>query len=299
MYTAFFGLKEKPFSLTPDPAYLYLSKNHARGQTMLEYGLMSHAGFTVITGDIGAGKTTLVYHMLQQMDEDHVIGVINNTHSAFGDLMSWVLDAFEIPNNFPDNAARLRAFTEFVMEQYSNGKQVMLIIDEAQNLSTEILEELRLISNINIAGDVFLQMMLIGQPELIEKLNQPELTQFAQRIGVEFNLRPMDFEDTQAYIRHRVTTAGCDHELFTESAMGVIFCYAEGVPRRINTLCDMSLVYAFADEQPIVDAPLVLEMIDDRSTTAVIRRTKSITQEVGRVKQWLATEYKLELTNDV
>ena len=299
MYTEFFGLKEKPFSLTPDPAYLYLSKNHARAQTMLEYGLMSHAGFTVITGDIGAGKTTLVYHMLQQMDDDHVIGVINNTHAAFGDLMSWVLDAFEIPNPHTENAQRLRAFTEFVMDQYSDGKHVMLIIDEAQNLSTEILEELRLISNINIAGDVFLQMMLIGQPELIEKLNQPELTQFAQRIGVEFNLRPMDFEDTKSYIRHRITTAGGESSLFTESAMGVIFCYAEGVPRRINTLCDMSLVYAFADEQPQVDAPLVLDMIEDRSTTAVIRRSKSITQEVDRVKQWLATEYQLELTSDV
>ncbi|MFN3880743.1 MAG: ExeA family protein [Nitrincola lacisaponensis] len=299
MYKEFFGLQEKPFSLTPDPAYLYLSKNHSRAQTMLEYGLMSHAGFTVITGDIGAGKTTLVHHMLGQMDEDHLIGVINNTHAAFGDLMSWVLSAFDIPNGHQDNAQRLRAFTDFVMDKYSDGKHIILIIDEAQNLTTEILEELRLISNINIAGEVYLQMMLIGQPELIEKLNQPELTQFAQRIGVEFNLRPMDFEDTKAYIRHRVACAGGERELFTDSAMGVIFCYAEGIPRRINTLCDMSLVYAFADEQPLVDANLVLDMIEDRSTTAVIRRSKSITEEVGRVKQWLAQEFNLQLTQDV
>ncbi|WP_417585080.1 ExeA family protein [Nitrincola sp.] len=296
MYREFFGLKEKPFSLTPDPAYLYLSKNHTRAQTMLEYGLMSHAGFTVITGDIGAGKTTLVHHLIGKMDEDTVVGVISNTHAAFGDLMSWVLDAFEIKGDFKDNAQRLRAFTDYVVDQYSDGKHIILIIDEAQNLSTEILEELRLISNINVAGEIYLQMMLIGQPELIEKLNQPELTQFAQRIGVEFNLRPMDFDDTKAYIQHRIQCAGGEKALFTESAMGVIFCYAEGVPRRINTLCDMSLVYAFADEHPIVDANLVMDMIEDRSTTAVIRRSKSITEEVGRVKQWLANEYNLELS---
>jgi general secretion pathway protein A len=299
MYTEFFGLKEKPFSLTPDPAYLYLSKNHKRAQTMLEYGLMSHAGFTVITGDIGAGKTTLVHHMLGKLDDDAIVGVISNTHAAFGDLMSWVLDAFEIKGEFKDNAQRLRAFTDFVVDQYSDGKHIILIIDEAQNLSTEILEELRLISNINVAGEIYLQMMLIGQPELIEKLNQPELTQFAQRIGVEFNLRPMDFEDTKAYIQHRIQCAGCDEILFTQSAMGVIFCYAEGVPRRINTLCDMSLVYAFADEHLVVDAGLVMDMIEDRSTTAVIRRSKSITEEVGRVKQWLSEEFDLELTQDV
>ncbi|KGK42897.1 general secretion pathway protein [Nitrincola sp. A-D6] len=295
MYREFFGLKEKPFSLTPDPAYLYLSKNHTRAQTMLEYGLMSHAGFTVITGDIGAGKTTLVHHLIGKMDEDTVVGVISNTHAAFGDLMSWVLDAFEIKGEFKDNAQRLRAFTDYVIDQYSDGKHIILIIDEAQNLTTEILEELRLISNINVAGEIYLQMMLIGQPELIEKLNQPELTQFAQRIGVEFNLRPMDFEDTKAYIQHRIQCAGGDIALFTESAMGVIFCYAEGVPRRINTLCDMSLVYAFADEQPVVDADLVMDMIEDRSTTAVIRQSRSITDEVNRVRQWLQQEHHLDL----
>lgn len=295
MYTAFFGLKEKPFNLTPDPAYLYLSKNHARAQTMLEYGLMSHAGFTVVTGDIGAGKTTLVHHMLQKLNDETVVGVINNTHAAFGDLMTWVLDAFEMKDTFSDNAQRLRAFTDYVMNCYSDGKRVLLIIDEAQNLTTEILEELRLISNINIAGEVYLQLMLIGQPELIEKLNQPELTQFAQRIGVEFNLRPMDFEDTKSYIEHRLKCAGAEENLFTESSMGVIFCYAEGVPRRINTLCDMSLVYAFADDQKKINANLVMEMIDDRATTAVIRQSRSITEEVNRVRDWLKQVHQLNL----
>lgn len=299
MYKAFFGLKEKPFSLAPDPSYLYMSKNHLRARTMLEYGLMSQAGFTVITGDIGAGKTTLVYHLINQMDNDIIVGVINNTHASFGDLMGWVLDAFDLKSDATENPQRLRTFTDFVLDRFSEGKRVLLIIDEAQNLSAETLEELRLISNINIASDIYLQLMLIGQPELIDKLNRPDLTQFAQRIGVEFNLKPMDFEDTKAYIAHRLERAGADHEIFTESAIGVIFCYSEGIPRRVNTLCDMALVYAYADETPEVDAKTVIEMIEDRKTTAVIKSSKSIAEEVKKVKYWLEQQYQISLLNDV
>jgi len=287
MYREFFNLKEKPFSLNPDPEFLYLSKNHIRAQTMLEYGFHSQAGFTVITGDIGAGKTTLVNYLLAKEGEDVVIGVINNTHSSFGNLMSWILDAFDLDEPSPESAKKLRKFTEFVMEQYSDGKRVLLVIDEAQNLSEEILEELRLISNINITNDVFLQLILIGQPELIEKLNDPKLTQFAQRIGVDFNLRPMDYVDTGKYIFHRLKVAGSHKSIFTSDAVAAVFCFSEGVPRRINTLCDMALVYAYADESKTINAKLILGVIKDRNLSAVIRPTALQSKEVRDVAHWL------------
>lgn len=287
MYKEFFKLKEKPFSLNPDPAFLYLSKNHIRAQTMLEYGFHSQAGFTVITGDIGAGKTTLVNYLLSQEGDEVVIGVINNTHTSFGNLMTWVLDAFDLDEPSPENAKKLRKFSEFVMDQYAEGKRVLLVIDEAQNLSEETLEELRLISNINITTDIFLQLILVGQPELIEKLNDPKLTQFAQRIGVDFNLRPMDYVDTGKYILHRLKTAGSSKSIFTTDAIAAIFCFSEGVPRRINTLCDMALVYAFADERKSINANLVIDLVKDRSTSAVIRPTATQAKEVQEVANWL------------
>ncbi len=287
MYKEFFKLKEKPFSLNPDPAFLYLSKNHIRAQTMLEYGFHSQAGFTVITGDIGAGKTTLVNYLLSQEGDEVVIGVINNTHSSFGNLMTWVLDAFDLEEPSPENAKKLRKFSEFVMDQYADGKRVLLVIDEAQNLSEETLEELRLISNINITTDIFLQLILVGQPELIEKLNDPKLTQFAQRIGVDFNLRPMDYVDTGKYILYRLKTAGSSKSIFTTDAIAAIFCFSEGVPRRINTLCDMALVYAFADERKSINANLIIDLVKDRSTSAVIRPTATQAKEVKEVAKWL------------
>ena len=287
MYKEFFNLTEKPFSLNPDPTFLYLSKNHIRAQTMLEYGFHSQAGFTVITGDIGAGKTTLVNYLLEQEGEEVVIGVINNTHASFGNLMTWVLDAFDLEEPSPENAKKLRKFSEFVMDQYADGKRVLLVIDEAQNLSEETLEELRLISNINISTDVFLQLILVGQPELIEKLNDPRLTQFAQRIGVDFNLRAMDYVDTGKYILHRLKTAGSSKSIFTTDAIAAIFCFSEGVPRRINTLCDMALVYAFADERKSINANLIIDVIKDRNTSAVIRPTATQAKEVKEVANWL------------
>ena len=254
---------------------------------MLEYGFHSQAGFTVITGDIGAGKTTLVNYLLEQEGEEVVIGVINNTHASFGNLMTWVLDAFDLEEPSPENAKKLRKFSEFVMDQYADGKRVLLVIDEAQNLSEETLEELRLISNINISTDVFLQLILVGQPELIEKLNDPRLTQFAQRIGVDFNLRAMDYVDTGKYILHRLKTAGSSKSIFTTDAIAAIFCFSEGVPRRINTLCDMALVYAFADERKSINANLIIDIVKDRNTSAVIRPTATQAKEVKEVANWL------------
>lgn len=295
MYTEHFGLTNKPFNLVPDPTFLYLSPNHKKALTMLEYGLMSHAGFTVVTGEIGAGKTTLIRALLSKIEDDCVIGLINNTHESFGELMTWVLDSLEIDSTATDNAGRYRDYINFVVEQHAQGKRVVLIVDEAQNLSIQALEELRLLSNVNIDSDIFLQLVLTGQPELIDKLNLPELKQFAQRIGVEFHLKALSYPETQNYIEYRLQIAGAKNKIFTNEACAVIYCYSEGIPRRINNLCDFAMVYAFAEDKQEIDVPILLEMMRDKKSTRIVQSTFSDNADVKRVRGWLLEQHNIQL----
>lgn len=295
MYTEHFGLNFKPFNLVPDPKFLYLSPVHKKALTMLEYGLMSQAGFTVVTGEIGAGKTTLVRSLLNKLDDEYLIGLINNTSESFGQLMEWVLDALEIPSSATDNAGRYRDYVDFVIEQHAKGKKIVLIVDEAQNLSVKALEELRLLSNVNIDADIFMQLVLTGQPELSDKLNLPELEQFAQRIGVEYHLRALSYPETQKYIEHRMEVAGANHKIFTNEACAAIFCYSEGVPRRINNLCDFALVYAFADDSKEVNVNTVIDMIKDKRSSTIIKMKESQNPDVKRVRSWLLELYNIHL----
>ena len=295
MYTEFFGLSDKPFNQVPDPDFLYLSPNHKKALTMLEYGIASHAGFTVITGAIGAGKTTLIRALLNKIDDNCLIGLINNTHESFGSLLEWVLDALDVKSNSVDNAGRYRDYVNFVIERYAEGRRVVLIIDEAQNLTVKALEELRLLSNINIDDDIFLQLILTGQPELIEKLNKPELEQFAQRIGVEFHLKALDYRQTEKYIMHRLTKAGALDSIFTHEACAAIFCYSEGVPRRINNLCDFALVYAFADNTKVIKIETVLKMMIDKKVSRIIKPSDKSNPQVESVKSLLKNKYNITL----
>lgn len=295
MYTEHFGLNFKPFNLVPDPKFLYLSPVHKKALTMLEYGLMSQAGFTVVTGEIGAGKTTLIRSLLKKLDDEYLIGLINNTSESFGELMEWVLDALEIPSSATDNAGRYRDYVDFVIEQHAKGKKIVLIVDEAQNLSVKALEELRLLSNVNIDADIFMQLVLTGQPELSDKLNLPELEQFAQRIGVEYHLKALSYPETQKYIEHRMEIAGADHKIFTNEACAAIFCYSEGVPRRINNLCDFALVYAFADDSKDVNVNTVIDMIKDKRSSTIIKTKDSNNPDVKRVRSWLLELYNVHL----
>ncbi|BDZ74632.1 MULTISPECIES: ExeA family protein [Methylophaga] len=295
MYTEHFGLNFKPFNLVPDPKFLYLSPVHKKALTMLEYGLMSQAGFTVVTGEIGAGKTTLIRSLLKKLDDEYLIGLINNTSESFGELMEWVLDALEIPSSATDNAGRYRDYVDFVVEQHAKGKKIVLIVDEAQNLSVKALEELRLLSNVNIDADIFMQLVLTGQPELSDKLNLPELEQFAQRIGVEYHLKALSYPETQKYIEHRMEIAGADHKIFTNEACAAIFCYSEGVPRRINNLCDFALVYAFADDSKEVNVNTVIDMIKDKRSSTIIKTKDSQNPDVKRVRSWLLELYNVHL----
>lgn len=208
MYEAFFGFKEKPFSLLPDPSFLYLGKRHSMALTMLQYGLMNQAGFTVIAGEIGCGKTTLIRHLLNNIDQDVTVGLISNTQREIGELLQWVLFAFNLEYRDKAKVELYETFVNFIIAEYSKNRRTVLIIDEAQNMASQTLEELRMLSNINADKHQVLQLILVGQPELRETLRRPELVQFAQRIAVDYYLNHLDLEETREYIYHRIKVAG-------------------------------------------------------------------------------------------
>lgn len=270
MYESFYGLKEKPFTLLPDPEYLYLSPKHQRALTLLEYGMMNQAGFSVICGDTGAGKTTLIRRLLSELEDNTTVGLITNTHESFGELLSWVLMAFGLDGEGKSKAQMHQMFIAFLIEQYAQNKHSVLIVDEAQNMKADTLEELRMLSNINSDKDQVLQVILAGQPALRETLRQPELMQFAQRIAVDYYLEALSEEETKAYIRHRLHIAGSDNEIFTDDACKAIYKYSGGTPRLINLLSDTSLVYGFAEQSQLIDAQLVHDVVREQHSNSII-----------------------------
>ncbi len=269
MYESFYGLAEKPFALTPDPSFLYLSKRHQNGLTMLQYGLTLTGSITVITGEVGSGKTTLVRHILKSLDPQFTVGYLTNTHPNIKDLLKWILMAFGLNYRDKDEVELYESLITFIIEQYADNKRTLLIIDEAQNMSTETLEELRMLSNLNAGKDHVLQLVLIGQPELADTLRKPELRQFAQRISVDYHLTPLTPTEATDYIQHRVATAGGAPGLFTDQACQAIHHYAHGIPRLINTLCEMALVYGYADDQKIITPEVVHEVVKYRQKGAI------------------------------
>jgi len=279
MYDSFYGLKDRPFSMLPDPGFLYLSKKHQMALTMLEYALYNNAGFCIISGEIGAGKTTLLRKLLESM-EDHIsVGMITNTHSSFGELLDWVLSAYNIHQPGMNKVEMHQIFLEYLLQQYSKKKTVVLIVDEAQNMSVDTLEELRMLSNINTGKDQLLQVILAGQPELKDTLRLPELKQFAQRIAVDYHLGALSIEETFGYIRHRLKTAGATKDIFSPLACEHIHQYSGGVPRLINLLCDTSLVYGFADQAEVIDENLVDEMVRERMSDSLVPIVRPVAPE--------------------
>ena len=271
MYESFYGFREKPFSLLPDCGFLYLSGKHRMALTLLEYGLMNQAGFTVISGDIGTGKTTLIRQLLNSIDPAIKVGLISNTHQAFGDLMKWIALAFDLPYQGRNKVELYRDFMDFIIQEYARGRRTLLIIDEAQNMSAETLEELRMLSNVNADKDQVLQVMLIGQRELRGMLQRPDLVQFAQRIGVDYHLEPLNEKETSDYIRHRCKTAGGTLQLFSDQACQQVYHFTGGVPRLINLLCDTALVYGYAEQREKVDAALIKDVAQDKQKGGLFR----------------------------
>ena len=270
MYEVFYGLKEKPFSLLPDPSYLYLSEKHQMALTLLEYSLVNQAGFCVISGVTGAGKTTLIRYLLNQFGDNVAVGLITNTHQSFSDLLRWILMAFNLDYSSDSKPRLYQTFVNFLIERYAKNRNTVLIVDEAQNMSVETLEELRMLSNINADKDQVLQVILVGQPGLRDKLNRPDLEQFAQRIAVDYHIEPLNAEETRNYIRHRLTIAGGDPELFERDAAQLVYHYSNGTPRLINLLCESALVYGYAEGLPRISAQLVDEVARERRSHGLL-----------------------------
>lgn len=296
MYKQHFGLQDKPFNLIPDPDYLYLSSKHKIGLSLLEYGLMeTAAGLTVITGEVGAGKTTLIRKLMRRIDYNELtVGVINNTSSFHDHLMSWVSSAYSLPHEGKDTITLFREFQQFLITQYSQGKRTVLIVDEAQNLDGGALEELRMLTNINADRDQLLQIVLVGQPELLDLLSRPELAQIAQRVSVEYHLEPLGFEDVVHYIEHRLEVAGGAPDIFNEAAVKAIYYFSGGVPRLVNTLCDYALVHTYASGKKHVDFDVAVDVKKGRKIGGINRFVKD-EEQVESIRQEVLKEQGVDL----
>lgn len=265
MYENFFGLNEKPFQILSDPSYLFMSKAHETAFTHLEYGILENKGFVVITGEIGSGKTTLINYLLEKVEENIQTALINNTLIKPGKLLKMLCQDFEIDINGLDDADLLTAFYQFLVEQYTARRRVVLIIDEAQNLSIDALEEVRMLSNFELDKQHLFQVILVGQPELRSKLQQKALEQLAQRISVHYHINGLRPEEVESYIKHRLQIAGAkNHDIFLKEAIEAIYTHSRGIPRLINILCDTALVYGFADSLKQIDREIIESVIRER-----------------------------------
>src|SRR5690625_1602323 len=262
VYAAFSGLTERPFTTLPDPQFLYWSEAHQLPYAILHYGIMTRAPITVITGEIGAGKTTLLRRLLAEIPENLTVGLVSNMQEGRGELLHWVMMALgqEFDADEP-YVVLFKRFQEFLVRAYAEGRRVVLVVDEAQNLGSAALEELRMYTNINADKDELLQLVLVGQPQLRELLSHPDLVQFTQRISADFHLEPLSETETANYIQRRLEIAGATRQIFTDEACARICQVTGGVPRLVNILCDICLVYGFAEDRQEIDVDVLDEIL--------------------------------------
>lgn len=264
MYKSFFNLKSKPFDLLPNPYFLFLSKSHKRALTYLDYAMQERAGFILLTGEIGSGKTTLIRSLINRHNDNMVLARVFNTRVSSEQLISMINDDFEIAAKGGEKTTLLRNLNEFLIEQYARGNKPVLIIDEAQNLTPEILEDVRMLSNLETDNATLLQIILVGQPELLRTLALPGLRQLRQRICFSCHIQPLKQEEVGEYILHRLEIAGNrEAVLFSSFAIDTIWRYSKGIPRLINIICDFLMLSAFADETKQIDDEMVRDIIGD------------------------------------
>ena len=258
MYREFFGLKEKPFNVTSDPNFLFFSRVHKEAFSHILYGIKERKGFLEITGEVGAGKTTLCRAILNQFDNNTKSAFIFNSNLPDLQLLQCILEDFGIVVAQKNKASMLRQLNNFLLEELTKGNNVILVIDEAQNLKPSTLEEIRMLSNLETDTEKLFQIILVGQPELKEKINSPRLKQLKQRIAIRFHISALQKDEVEKYIYHRLTVAGSDGGiLFTGDAMELIFKFSGGIPRTINMLCDKSLLAAYVQGVKIISSTIV------------------------------------------
>jgi type II secretory pathway predicted ATPase ExeA len=256
--------------MSPDPESLYWTPAHRRAFTMLEYAIMTSAPITLITGEVGSGKTTLLHHLLRTIDEGVRVGLISNPHGSRAELLRWVLLSLGEPAEPEETYVDLFSrFQDILIAEYAKGRRVVLIFDEAQNLGRKALEEIRMFTNINSGKDMLLQLILFGQPELRDTVHRPEMRQFAQRVASSFHLGTMDRKTVRAYVDHRLKLVGMKRRIFDEAAIDLVHATTGGIPRLVNQLCDLSMVYAFSCGRKGVNETHVRQVLDDGTFFAV------------------------------
>ncbi|WP_372760384.1 ExeA family protein [Pseudoalteromonas sp.] len=286
MYLSYFGLREKPFSISPNPHYLFLSERHKEALAHLTYGLGEDGGFVLLTGEVGTGKTTITRSMLEQLPENTQLAMIHNPALSELELLASICDELSI--NYDTRHASLKSLTDIIKKHLEAnnkaGGHTILIIDEAQLLAPDVLEQLRLLTNIETDHKKLLQIVLVGQPELQELLKRNELRQLAQRITARYHLLPLTQGQTVAYIKHRLHVAGCDQALFSLDAMQAVHQVTGGVPRLMNLVCERALVGAFAKQQHIIDSNIIKKSASESLPADFVAVTDTPTKHTPR---WL------------
>ena len=284
MYHSYYGFKEPPFNLTPNSKFFFSSAKHNEALSTLVYAIKERKGFVVITGDIGSGKTTVCRTLLNQLDPKTKTALITHTHMSGKDLLIAILEDLEVDYT-PGSKVKLHVqLNNFLIEQLRRDNNVVLIIDEAQNLSPSVLEEVRMLSNLETETEKLVQIIFLGQPELKKKLAMPSLEQLRQRIAVYFHLSPLDREDARAYILHRLHIAsGSDQKFFTDEAIERVYKFSKGVPRVINQICDSALLTGYIAEVKLIDEEIIEEVIGESPMTQLVDR-KSKKDELEQLK---------------
>lgn len=299
MYEAFYGLNSKPFQLNPDPGFYFGSKQHRRAKAYLEYGVSRNEGFIVITGEIGAGKTTVLRSLIDSLQGTPVItGHLVTTQLGAEDTLRMVGAAFGFRVKDVPKSELLITLEAFLISQTSKGKRCLLIVDEAQNLSPKAVEELRMLSNFQFGNQALLQSFLIGQPEFREILQRPEMEQFRQRVAATCHIGPLDRDETEQYVRHRLKCAGAtDRPSFGEGLFDVLHRASGGIPRRINTLCDRLLLLGFLSDRSALTAADMEEVVREMAQESEVpRRTPAAALQASGEAVALASELAVDAT---
>jgi general secretion pathway protein A len=302
MYLEYFALKDFPFRLTPDTDFLYMSEGHSRAKAYMDYTVWNRDGFVVITGEIGCGKTTLIQKLLSELDENVIVAKIFQTQLDEVEFLQAVLVEFGMN---PFNAKKVELIdmmNSFLIDQFNQGKQLVLVVDDAHNLNPKVLEEIRMLSGLETRREKVLHVVLVGQPQLNEMLEAPELEQLLQRVRLRYHIRSLSEADTQSYILHRLNVAGLPEmrELFDPSTFSLVFKYSGGLPRLINTLCDTALVCAYADNLPLVTETVLNGAIEELNWLPYAKRVnqqRSRHQPVGNDYQQVLRDHARALTS--
>lgn len=275
MYTKFYGLKEKPFEITPDPKFLYLSESHKEALAHLTYAVRERKGFTVVTGEVGTGKTTLVQTLLSRLDGTTKTAYLFNPLMGSTDFLHYICQDLGLKGQKKSKGQYLSQLQKFLLACYSRNENVVLIVDEAHKLDPKLLEEIRLLTNLETAKNKLLQVILIGQPELNDILEDPKFRQLKQRVSLRYHIQPLNKEDAQRYIKRRLRLAGAyDHNIFTSKAIKEIYRYTQGIPRLINIVCDNALLIGYSTDNKIIGYKIIQEVINNLEGTDFQKRKR-------------------------